>query len=45
VIAAERLGRRCFAVERMPRFCDVIVKRWEAFTGKVAVRISREAQS
>jgi DNA modification methylase len=45
LIAAERLGRRCFAVERMPRFCDVIVKRWEAFTGKVAVRISREAQS
>lgn len=38
VIAAERLGRRCFAVERMPRFCDVIVKRWENMTGKKAVR-------
>jgi len=45
VIAAERLGRRCFAVERMPRFCDVIVKRWEQFTGQTAVRISQEARS
>jgi DNA modification methylase len=45
VIAAERLGRRCFAVERMPAFCDVIVRRWEAFTGQTAVRISREARS
>jgi hypothetical protein len=33
VIAAERLGRRCFAVERMPAFCDVIVRRWEAVHG------------
>ena len=39
VIAAERLNRRCFAVERMPRFCDVIVTRWEKFTGRTAVRI------
>ncbi len=38
VIAAERLNRRCFAVERMPVFCDVIVKRWENLTGKKAVR-------
>lgn len=41
VIAAERLGRRCFAVERNPRFCDVIVRRWEAFTGQAAVRIPK----
>ncbi|MBU2501969.1 ParB N-terminal domain-containing protein [bacterium] len=39
IIAAERLDRRCFAVERMPRFCDVIVTRWEKFTGQTAVRI------
>jgi len=38
VIAAERLGRRCFAVERNPRFCDVIVARWEQFTGQQAKR-------
>ncbi|MEE4272306.1 MAG: DNA methyltransferase [Thermoanaerobaculales bacterium] len=36
LIAAERLGRRCFAVERNPRFCDVIVQRWEQFTGQQA---------
>ncbi len=38
VIAAERLNRRCFAVERNPRFCDVIVSRWEQFTGCKAER-------
>jgi len=43
VIAAERLGRRCFAVELNPRFCDVIVQRWEQFTGQTAMRIPGEA--
>lgn len=38
IIAAERLGRRCFAVERLPQFVDVAVKRWELMTGKQAVR-------
>jgi len=38
VIAAERHSRRCFAVERNPRFCDVIVQRWELFTGRKASR-------
>jgi len=42
VIAAERLGRKCYAVERSPRFCDVIFRRWEQFTGKPAVRVPRE---
>jgi len=41
VIAAERLGRRCFAVERNPRFCDVIVTRWEQFTGRQADRAGK----
>ena len=40
VIAAERLGRRCFAVERLPQFCDVIVRRWKQHTGQTAVRVS-----
>ena len=43
LIAAERLGRRCFAVELNPRFCDVIVQRWEQFTGQTAVRLEPEA--
>jgi DNA modification methylase len=38
VIACERLGRRCFAMELEPRYVDVAVARWEKFTGKKAVR-------
>jgi DNA modification methylase len=38
VIAAERTGRRAFAVELDPAYCDVIVKRWEDFTGQKATR-------
>lgn len=30
LIAAERLGRRCLALEISPRYCDVIVRRWLA---------------
>ena len=37
-IAAEQYGRRCFGMEIEPRFCDVIVARWEKFTGRQAVR-------
>jgi len=38
IIAAERLNRRCFAMELEPVFVDVAVKRWEDFTGKRAKR-------
>jgi DNA modification methylase len=33
-IAAERLKRRCFGVEIESRYCDVVVRRWEAETGR-----------
>lgn len=36
VIAAEMTGRRCYAIEISPVYCDVIVRRWEEFTGKKA---------
>ena len=36
IIAAERVNRRCYAMEIEPIFCDVAVKRWEDFTGKKA---------
>ncbi len=36
IIAAEKLDRRCFAMELEPVFCDVAVKRWEQWTGKKA---------
>jgi len=28
IIAAEKLGRRCYAIEISPHYCDVIVRRW-----------------
>ncbi len=37
LIAAERTGRRCCAIELNPIYVDVAVKRWQDFTGKVAV--------
>ena len=36
LIAAEQLGRRAYLMEIDPVYCDVIVKRWEKFTGKKA---------
>lgn len=44
VIACERLGRTCFAMELDALYCDVIVQRWEKFTGKKAVRHGEEVQ-
>jgi DNA modification methylase len=38
LIAAEQLDRRCYALELSPLFCDVAVARWEAFTGRRALR-------
>jgi DNA modification methylase len=40
LIAAETVGRVCFGMELEPRFVDVAVRRWEAFTGKDARRLS-----
>jgi DNA modification methylase len=36
IIAAEKLSRRCFAMEQEPHYVDVAVMRWEAFTGLAA---------
>jgi len=36
-IACERLSRKARLMELDPKYCDVIVKRWEDFTGKKAV--------
>lgn len=36
LIAAEQLGRKCYGMEISPQYCDVIVARWEALTGKKA---------
>jgi len=37
IIAAETTGRRCLAMELDPRYCDVILRRWQDFTGGRAV--------
>lgn len=36
LIGAEQTGRKCFVMELDPKYCDVIVKRWQEFTGKDA---------
>lgn len=38
LIACERKGRRFAGLELDPKYCDVIVRRWEEFTGKKAAR-------
>lgn len=38
LVAAEQLGRTCWAMELDPRYCDVILERWERLTGRTAVR-------
>jgi DNA modification methylase len=38
ILAAEKVGRRCFALEQEPKYVDVAVLRWEAFTGQKAQR-------
>lgn len=36
LIACQELGRTCYGLELSPSYCDVIVARWEAATGKKA---------
>ena len=39
LVSCEQTDRRCFTIEIDGLYCDVIVKRWEEFTGKKAERI------
>ena len=36
LIAAEQTNRTCYLMELDPKYCDVIVKRWETLTNKKA---------
>lgn len=38
LLACERLGRKCRTIEVSPAYCDVIIARWEAETGRKAER-------
>ncbi len=40
LIACEKTGRDCYIMELDPRYCDVIIRRWENLTGKNAERIN-----
>lgn len=43
LIACEQLDRVCYMSELDPKYCEVIVKRWETLTGEKAERITRKA--
>ena len=45
LIACEKTGRHARVMELDPKYCDVIVKRWEDFTGKKAVLLTIPAES
>ena len=40
LIACEQLNRKCYMMELVPHYIDVIIQRWENFTGKKAVKIN-----
>ena len=40
LIACEQLDRTCYMMELDPKYCDVIIKRWEKFTGEKAVLLN-----
>jgi DNA modification methylase len=39
IVAAEEMGRRCWAMEVDPKYVQVAVERWERFTGRKAERV------
>lgn len=39
LIACEQLGRRCYMMEKDPKFVDVIIDRWEQLTGENATKV------
>ena len=42
LIACEQLDRKCYMMELDPKYCDVILQRWENLTGKKAVLLNGE---
>jgi len=45
LIAAEQTGRKCYGMEISPAYCDVIVQRWEEFTGSKAERTHHDEET
>jgi DNA modification methylase len=44
LIGCEQTGRRAYLMEIDPLYCDVIVQRWEQFTGEKAERIRARSE-
>lgn len=40
LIACEQLNKRCFIMELLPEYVDVIIQRWENFTGEKAIKLN-----
>ena len=40
LMACEQLNRKCYTMEYDPRYVDVIIQRWEEFTGRKAELIN-----
>jgi DNA modification methylase len=38
LIAAEMAGRSCHGIDLSPQYCDLAIRRWQAFTGQTAMR-------
>ena len=39
MIAAEKINRRCYGMELDPKYCDIIINRWEEYTGGKAEKV------
>ena len=40
LVGCEQLDRTCYMMELDPKYCDVIIKRWETLTGEKAVLLN-----
>ena len=40
LIACEKTNRICYGMELDTKYCDVIIERWEQFTGQKAIKIT-----
>lgn len=45
MIAAEMEGRRAYCMELSPEYCDVIIRRWQNFTGETAYIVGDDGRS
>ena len=41
LIACEKTNRSCYGLELDPKYCDIIIKRWENYTGQTAQLLER----